>query len=98
MNFKNIVRDMDAELFNEFSETAIYNGVDAVRVVIDLDVEQFGGFETTGIAKRHEISFLVSEISTPLRGQTIETNGGVFSFDGSISNDGHVARWHINAR
>lgn len=96
MSFSDMVRDMDAALFNQLSEVGIYNGSTKVSVVIDKDVEQFGAFDTTGPARRHEVSFLVSEIPSPKRGQTIEVDQGTFKLDGSISNDGFVARWHIN--
>ncbi|KZZ70644.1 hypothetical protein A3765_13890 [Oleiphilus sp. HI0130] len=95
-NFDNAVSLMDAALFNEFASPGVYNGTSACSVVIDLDVEQFGSFDTTTPARRHEVSFLVSEISNPKRGQTIETSGKIYTLDGSITNDGRVARWHIN--
>lgn len=95
-NFDKLIADMDASLFDTFSKKAIYKNSYLISVVIDKDVEQFGGFDTTGPARRHEISFMVCEVPSPKRGDTIETEDGNFVLDGSISNDGFVARWHIN--
>lgn len=96
MSFKNSVSDMDIALFDTFADKVIYNSKTLVSAVIEKDVEQFGGFDTTGPARRHEISFMVCEVPSPKRGDTIETEDGNFVLDGSISNDGFVARWHIN--
>lgn len=96
MSFSKAVSDMDAALFNEFSEVGIYNGTEKVQVVIDLDVEQFGSFDTQAAVRRHEISFLHAEIPAPKRGQFIVTDQGTFKLDGSISSDGKVSRWNIN--
>lgn len=95
-SFKKAVSAMDAVLFDSFGEPAIYNGSTKARVVIDLDVEQLGAFDTQGPVRRHEVSFLVSEISNPKRGQAIVAESGEYILDGSIVNDGRVARWHIN--
>lgn len=95
-DFNKAVSEMDAALFNEFATLALYNGKTKCHAVIDLDVEQFGSFDTTTPARRHEVSFLVAEIPAPKRGHTIEANGSLYELDGSISNDGHVARWHLN--
>lgn len=97
MSFSDEVRSMDAALFDEFAETALYNGGEKVSVVVDLDVEQFGGFDTDGPVKRHEVTFFSSQIPNPKRGQTIKTATGTFTLDGSISGDGHLSRWFINA-
>jgi len=96
MNFKSMLANMDDALFNEFSEAAIYNKKSRVSVVIDKDAEQFGGFDTRGAARRNEVTFLNAEVTNPKRGHTLETDEGIFSFDGQISNDGHVSKWHIN--
>lgn len=96
MSFKNMAKDMDAALFNEFSEVGIYQKKYRASVVIDKDVEQFGAFDTRGNARRHEVSFLVSEIPKPKRGHILETEEGSFVFDSLISNDGNIARWHLN--
>lgn len=94
--FDKAVPQMDAALFNDFGTLGCYNNASACTVVVDLDVEQYGQFETDMPARRHEVSFLVSEIPNPKRGQTIETEGVTYTLDGSIFNDGFIARWHIN--
>jgi hypothetical protein len=99
MSFRKAVSRMDAACFKRLGDgKAILDGKHLVSVKIDLDVEQFGAFDTTVPARRHEVSFLVCEIPNPKRGQTIQTEQGTFILDGSISNDGYVARWHINER
>lgn len=95
--FKSIFDQAFDDIFVTFSEQAIYNGSALVSVDIQLDVEQFGSFDTTTPARRHEVTFRVSEIPNPKRGHTLKTAAGLFTLDGSISNDGSIARWHINA-
>lgn len=96
MSFKSSLNDMDAVLFNEFAEDSIYNGVSICHAVIDMDVEQFGGFDTRGAARRHEASLLVAEVPAPKRGQSLVTDTQKFVIDGVISNDGFVVKVHIN--
>lgn len=95
MSFAEAVSEMDSALFNEFSVSARYQNR-SVNVVIDLDVEQFGSFETTVPSRRHEISFLNSQIKDPKRGQEITVGKRIYSLDGSISDDGAVSRWFLN--
>jgi len=95
-DFDGALIDMDAELLNTFGQKVIYNDASAIDVVIDLNVEQFGAFDTKGPARRHEISFLTAQVKDPKRGYKIEADSGIFFLDGLISNDGHISRWHIN--
>ena len=96
-DFDQAVLEMDDNTMSTFGQKAIFNNSFSVDVVIDLDVEQFGGFDTTGPVRRHEVSFLSACLPEPKRGNTLETQAGKFVFDGQISNDGHVSRWHLNA-
>lgn len=99
MTFNALTNSMDAVLFNEFGEPATYSdgtNTKTVLVVIDKDLEQFGSFDTNGPARRHEVSFLTSDIASPKRGHTLVAGLQSFVFDGAVSNDGNIARWHIN--
>ena len=95
MSFGKAFSRMDAAIFKR-GEKAIYNGTMAVRIILDLDVEQFGAFDTQGSVRRHEASFLVAEVPNPKRGQSLVTDSGTFKIDGVISNDGSIVRVHIN--
>jgi hypothetical protein len=95
-DFDKSVLEMDDNTMSTFGQKAILNNSFSVDVVIDLDVEQFGGFDTTGQARRHEVSFLSASMPEPKRGHTLEIEAGKFVFDGQISNDGHISRWHLN--
>ena len=96
MSFNSSIKNMDDVLINEFGESAIYNGVTACKALIDRDVEQFGAFDTQGPVRRHEATFLVSEVPNPKRGQSLVTDSGTFKIDGVISNDGFIVKVHIN--
>lgn len=95
-DFDDAFAQADEDIFSVVASQAIYDTRHIAHVIVELDVQQFGSFETTMPARRHEVSFLVSEIPNPKRGQTIETEGSTYTLDGSISNDGGLARWHIN--
>lgn len=95
-DFDEAVSGLDIALFNEFGISARYQGSKSVQVIIDRDVEQFGSYETTVSARRHEIAFLNAEIPDPKRGHTIEANRSMFVLDGEISNDGFSSRWFLN--
>ena len=96
-NFRKLVNRMDAVCMKLLGDGfAIYDNKCKVQVKIDLNVEQFGGFDTQGTARRHEVEVFVSEVPDAKRGHTLETDDGKFVFDGQISNDGHISRWHIN--
>lgn len=83
--------------FNQYSVVGRYEGKKRVNVILDLDVEQFGAFETKGSARRHEVSFLNAQIPEPKRGHTILIGRKTYTLDGSIEDDGLVSRWHVNA-
>jgi len=96
-DFRKLANRMDAVCMRILGDgRAIYNNKCVVQVKIDMNVEQFGGFDTKGPARRHEVEFFTYEIPSPKRGHTLETDEGVFKLDGEISNDGNLTRWHIN--
>lgn len=88
---------MDTALFNAFSSSGRYNGSKSCSVILDLEVEQFGAYDTTTPARRDEVTIRLAEIPNPKRGDTLTVGGVVYVLDGSISNDGRIARWHVNA-
>lgn len=95
-DFDEAISSMDIALFNEFSVSGRYQGSKSVDVILDRNAEQFGTFETTVPARRHEISFLNAQITDPKRGHSITVEKKTYLLDGEISDDGFVSRWHLN--
>lgn len=93
--FDDLMTDVDGVLFDTFGDRAIVNGV-VVDAIIDRDVEQFGAYDTTGPARRHEATFRVCQVPAPKRGHIVNTDNGDYTIDGIISNDGFVIRVHLN--
>lgn len=100
MGFTKQARDMTTALFVEFGEDATYSdgtSSAAVRVVLDLNAEQLGAFDSRGPVRRHELSFLAAEITAPRRGHTVTMQDGTaYRLDESIDGDGVASRWHVN--
>jgi hypothetical protein len=94
-SFDDIMRGADDVLFGTFGDKAIVNGIVA-DAIISRDVEQFGAYDTTGPARRHEATFRVCQVPSPKRGQIVNTDNGDYVIDGIISNDGMVIRVHLN--
>lgn len=66
-----MVRDMDAALFNEFSEEAIYNDQAVVNVIVDESVERETSVGET-IMNAFEITFQRVQVPDLKRGDVVE--------------------------
>lgn len=92
MSFNSSLNDVDAILFNEFGEEAIYSGVKPCHVIIDQNVQSFDGHESSSATDRIEISFNLSEVS-PVKGASVRTELRTYTLGDQVGNDGNIARF-----
>ncbi len=92
MTLNAIDSQMVLACFDAFGVAATYTPIATgtpidIRVIVDKDVDQFG-FDSTVTDSRTEIELLVSDVSAPRRGDTIDS----YTVASEISNDGLVVR------
>ena len=83
---------------DEHGTFSLYTSMDGsvlqVNVILDAGVSRIG-FDSDISTTHDECTFLNQDISTPARGDTIESNGICQVFVTEIENDGIISSWLV---
>jgi SPP1 family predicted phage head-tail adaptor len=85
-NFEALCEQMDDDLFEQFGETAIYNGQRAVSAIFEKKTEEFEGQKITV----HEFTVRNRQVGALAVGDTLEKGWNRYTVNQILSDDGFV--------